>query len=274
MIAILAAAAVLLVGVLVLIWSMQEQIAYQPPADVVADVNGAHRVDYRAADGQPLFGFVVGDPESSTGVLMAFHGNADAAAWQIRWAEDVVERTGYAVFLPEYRGYMGLPGRPTYAGIRQDAKAAYEFVRDSLGVDPSAIAMFGHSLGTAVAAELAVEHRPRALLLQSPFTSSRDMAGRMVTLPVATLLHFVTRIPYDTRTHVAKIDAPTWVIHGKRDLIVPARMGRAVFDAVRHKGAFVVIERAGHNDVGHADRDRYWKWMAAALGSHRLAVTY
>jgi uncharacterized protein len=272
-IALLTAAGVLIAAMMLLLWSMQERIAYQPPAQPPSmELAGTMRVDYTAADGQPLFGFMVGDPGSAAGVLLAFHGNADVAAWQLSWAEDVVTRTGYAVFLPEYRGYMGLPGRPTYAGLRLDARAAYQFLRDSLRVDARAIAMFGHSLGTAVAAELASEQQPRALLLQSPFTSSRDMASRMVSLPVATLLQFVTRIPYDTRARVGRVEAPTWVIHGKRDLIVPARMGRSVFDAVKHKGGFVVIEGAGHNDVGAVDQDRYWKWMAAALGSYREAA--
>lgn len=269
-ISILAAAAVLIVGVMVLLWSMQERIAYQPPAVAPAFANGAQRVEYRAADGQPLFGFVVGDPEESAGLLLAFHGNADLAVWQLQWARDVATRTGYAVFLPEYRGYMGLPGRPTYSGIRQDAAAAYRFVRDSLRVGAHTIAMFGHSLGTAVAAELAAEYRPRALLLQAPFTSTRDMASRMVSTPLATLLQFVSRIPYDTRTAVSRIEAPTWVIHGKRDLIIPARMGRSVYDAVKHKGGFVVIDDAGHNDVGVVDRERYWKWMTAALASYEV----
>lgn len=263
--AVLLAAATLVAFLLVLLWSMQERIAYQPQGPPYPTADGAARVDYRAADGQPLFGLVVGDPRAAAGVLLAFHGNADLAAWQLSWARDVVTRTGYAVFLAEYRGYMGLPGQPSYGGLRLDARAAYDYLRDSLRVRAADIALFGHSLGTAVAAELAADRPSRVLVLQSPFTSSRDMASRMVSLPLATVLQFFTRIPYDTRARVSRLDTPVWVIHGNRDIIVPARMGRSVFEAVRNKGRLLIVEEAGHNDISAVDRDRYWKWLMAAL---------
>jgi uncharacterized protein len=266
------ASSVLLAAVTLLLWSMQERIAYQPQRGPYPSPPEAVRVDYRASDGQPLLGYIVGDTSEANGILLAFHGNADLAALQVPWAEEVAERTGHAVFLAEYRGYMGLPGRPTYAGLRLDALAAYDFLVDSLGARPHEIAVFGHSLGTAIAVELAAERPIRAVLLQSPFTSSRDMASRMVSMPLATVLHVFTRVPYDTRAHVSRLDAPVWVIHGQRDLIVPTRMGRVVHQSVKRKGSFVVIEGAGHNDVHVADGERYWKWVAAALGSTLAAV--
>lgn len=262
-----AAGAVVLVAVLVLLWWMQERIAYQPQGPPYPETNGVQRVDYRAADGQPLLGYVVGDPASATGVVLAFHGNADLAAWQIPWAETVMSNTGYAVFLAEYRGYMGLPGRPTYKGIRLDAHAAHDYVTKSLRIDAKRIVVFGHSLGSAVAAELAAERPPRALLLQSPFTSSHDLARRMITLPIATLLRIVSRVPYDTRAQVRAMDAPVWVIHGARDMVIPSHMGRAVYEAGRHRGELVIVETAGHNDLGNSDGSAYWNWLHSALAA-------
>ncbi|CAN5313202.1 alpha/beta hydrolase [soil metagenome] len=260
-----AAGAVVLVAVVALLWWMQERIAYQPQGPPYPEANGVQRVDYRAVDGQPLFGYVVGDPASATGVVLAFHGNADLAAWQIPWAETIRSSTGYAVFLAEYRGYMGLPGRPSYTGIRLDAHAAHDFVTKSLKVDPKRIVLFGHSLGSAVAAELAAERAPRALLLQSPFTSSHDLARRMITLPIATLLRGVSRVPYDTRERVSATDAPVWVIHGARDMVIPSQMGRAVYEAGRYKGELVIVETAGHNDLGSSHGRDYWDWLHSAL---------
>jgi uncharacterized protein len=266
------AASVLLAAVVLLLWSMQERVAYQPQGPPYPSPKEVTRVDYTAGDGQPLFGYLVGDTSEADGVVLAFHGNADLAALQVSWAREVAERTGHAVLLAEYRGYAGLPGRPTYAGLKLDALAAYDFLVDSLGAQPQSIAVFGHSLGTAIAVELASERPTHAVLLQSPFTSSRDMASRMVSRPIAMLLHVFTRIPYDTRARVSRLDAPVWIIHGQRDLIVPARMGQAVYQSVKRKGSFVVVEGAGHNDVTAADGDRYWKWVAAALGTTLVAV--
>jgi fermentation-respiration switch protein FrsA (DUF1100 family) len=260
-----AALGVVLIAVVALLWWMQERIAYQPQGPPYPDANGVQRVDYQASDGQPLFGYLVGDPDSAPGMVLAFHGNADLAAWQIPWAENVRGTTGYAVFLAEYRGYMGLPGRPTYAGVRLDAHAAHDFVTKSLGIDPKRVVLFGHSLGSAVAAELAAERPPRALLLQSPFTSAHDLARRMVTVPIATLLRTVSRVPYDTRARVRATDAPVWVIHGARDIIIPSRMGRAVYQAGRYKGELVIVDAAGHNDLGSSQGGVYWDWLQSAL---------
>lgn len=264
---VLATAVVLVFAVVTLLWWMQERIAYQPQGPPYPEANGTARVNYAAADGQPLFGYVVGDPAAAPGVVLAFHGNADLAAWQIPWAEAVHGRTGYAVFLAEYRGYMGLPGRPTYRGLRLDAHAAHDFLTGPLAVDPRQIVVFGHSLGSAVAAELAAERPPRALLLQSPFTSSHDLARRLVTLPVASILRFVSRVPYDTRERVESLEAPVWVIHGARDMVIPSRMGRAVYQAGRQRGELVIVESAGHNDLGISNQRAYWDWLHSALSS-------
>src|SRR5688500_9729607 len=157
---------------LALIWWGQEKLVYFPqpgPYDHPAEV---HRIDYFAADRQPLLAYVIGDPAAARGVMLCFHGNADLSVHQVDWAREVHRRTGYAVALAEYRGYMGLGGKPTYEGLQLDAEAAYDMVRSRLGVDSSRITFFGYSLGSAVAAELALEHEPRTLLLQAPFTSA------------------------------------------------------------------------------------------------------
>ena len=83
--------------------------------------------------------------------------------WQIGWARTLEKRTGCAVLLAEYRGYMSLGGNPTYAASKLDARAAYDHLRIEYGVDPARVAYFGHSLGSGIAAELAEIHPPRSL---------------------------------------------------------------------------------------------------------------
>lgn len=249
-----------------LAWMFQERIAFQPPRGPWPPPVGVARVDYSAADGQKLFSYVAGDPGASGKILIAFHGNADLAVWQTDWANEVVRRTGVPVMLVEYRGYMGLDGRPTYIGSQLDASAAYRFARDTLKIPAIRIAMFGHSLGSAIATELALSHPPGALLLQAPFTSARDMAGRMTGyLPAKALWRLISRLHFDTGAGVSQIEAPVSVSHGGRDRLIPPEMGEAVFASAKRKGAWFLVPEAAHNDVGIKGGDAYWAWMTQAL---------
>lgn len=251
-----------------MLWARQERVVFQPPR--VATVReaappGVRAVEYRSSAGAELVGYLVGDPATSRGVLLAFHGNADLARWLVPWAGEVAHRTGYAVLLPELRGYDNLAGTPTYLGAADDARAALRFALDDLHTAPPAIAFYGHSLGSAIAAELTTEITPRALVLESPFTSARAMAARMGVPGLPALWRLISRVHYDTEARVSRLDTPVFVAHGDRDLIIPAAMGRAVFAAASHKGELLIVPEAGHNDVANAAGEAYWRWLARAL---------
>ena len=262
----------LVLGALAFLWYKQERILFQPPR-LIESPSVSGRVTYEAVDGQQLVGFIIGDPLAAPGVLICFHGNADLAVWQIEWARAVEHRTGYAVFLAEYRGYMSLGGSPTYASTKLDARAAYDHVRMAFGVDRQRVAFFGHSLGSAVATELAEVHPPSSLLLQSPFSSARAMARLIVYPPVVLVWRAISRIHFDTRQAVAELDLPVSVAHGKRDRIVPVRMGLDVYQAARNKGELLIVEQAGHNDVTHVAGEEYWRWMRNALHAGEAVST-
>ena len=251
------------------LWQGQERIVWQPPATRVPDPAGVRRLEFVADDSQPLYAYVVGDAGRVRETLLVFHGNADLAAWLVPWAQETARRTGTVVVLPEYRGYGGLAGAPNYEGSRRDARAAYLAVRRLLDVPPDSIALFGHSLGSAIATELAGAldaegESPRALVLQSPFTSVRDMARLLA--PALLLWDAIARVHFDTETRVRALRAPVWVSHGTRDLIIPSRMGQRVYAAAAHKGELLLVPGAGHNDVPEAGGEAYWQWLARALG--------
>ena len=259
----------LLLGVL---WQHQERIVFQPPPAAshppapYAGSEQVRQVSYRAEDGLELFGFLVGDVDRAESVLIAFHGNADLARFLVPWAQAATRVANLAVLLPELRGYDGLAGRPTYQDAARDARAARQFVTRALAVGEDRIAYFGHSLGSAIATELAVEATPTALLLQSPFSSARAMARRMALPGLSLFWPLVSRVHYDTERRVRTLTAPVSVAHGLRDLIVPARMGRAVYEAAGQKGALLLVPAAGHNDITERAPADYWSWFRAALG--------
>jgi fermentation-respiration switch protein FrsA (DUF1100 family) len=266
-------------GLLLMLWARQERIVFQPPGPPFEDQVDTIRVAYSADDGQPLFAYVVGERKEEGGrsggdsllspassVLLVFHGNAEIAAWSLPWAREVARRTGATVVLAEYRGYAGLPGRPTYAGSKLDARAAYEYARKTLGATPERTMIYGHSLGSAIAVELAGEIKPRALLLEAPFTSARAMAARLGVPGILPLWRAISRVHYDTRTGVADLDVPVWVVHGERDMVTPVQMGREVFEAARRKGELLLLTGVGHNDVVESGGERYWEWLQRGMG--------
>lgn len=250
----------------ILAWIFQERVAFQPERPPFPEAGITPRVDYTASDGQKLFAYVVGDPQHASGLVLAFHGNADLAVRQIEWAQEIVDRTGLAVMLTEYRGYMGLKGKPTYEGSRLDSEAAYAFAREKLGVPEDRFAFFGHSLGTAIAAELAVRHPPRALLLEAPFTSAHDMAALVTGRWLSSLLWpAISRLHFDTRSLVESLSVPVSVSHGGQDKVIPNRMGKEVFGAARVNGEWLFVPAAPHSDVSEVGGEAYWQWIEKSL---------
>jgi len=269
LIAVLTAAVVYLL-LLSLLWLQQERIVFQPPLVLRStkhDARDVRQVPYRAEDGIDLFAFLVGDAARAEGLLVAFHGNADLARYLLPWAQAVSREANVAVLLPEIRGYDGVRGRPTYLAAARDARAARAVV-ETLKVPSDRVAYFGHSLGSAIAAELATEYPPSALLLQSPFTSAREMARRMALPGLTIFWPIVSRVHYDTTDRVRTLASPVSVAHGLSDMIVPVRMGREVYEAAAVKGKLLLVPDAGHNDVQERGAAEYWDWFRAALRAY------
>jgi uncharacterized protein len=257
--------AALYVVVLLVLWRFQERVVFQPPSGVApSDVN-ARQVRYRSSDGIELFAYIVGDCRSDSAVVLAFHGNADLSRWLVPWAAEVVRRTAACVVIPEYRGYDGVSGAPTYLGSSLDARAALAFVYDSLGATPARTVYFGHSLGTAIAAELAAYVAPRSLILQAPLSSAREMGRRMFLPGLVLFWRAVSRVHFDTIERVRALDVPVWVAHGDNDFVIPVRMGREVFAAAKKQGELLIVSGAGHNDVAERGGEQYWTWLRHAI---------
>jgi len=264
-------ALLLLLAVLIgLVWIFQERIAFQPPPSprttpVASD--DVKQDSYLARDDQPLLGFVVGNSQTARGLLLCFHGNADLAVNAIDWARKVSYTTGFTVMLAEYRGYMNLGGRPSYLTSKIDSEAAFTHAIDSLHFSPDRIALYGHSLGTAVAAELATRHTPVCLVLESPFTSAYDMARIVAWRGIEIVWGVIARFHFDTLAAVSSINAPVWVAHGAKDRLIPPAMGKQVFTAAKVKGRLLLVPDAAHNDVADVGGVEYWRWLEAALSS-------
>ena len=110
---------------------------------------------------------------------IAFHGNADIAAWFLPWARELARRTGVVVFLPEYRGYASIPGSPSYVNAALDARGALRYAQQL--VPNGHIVLYGHSLGTAIATDLAAWMRPEILRGRAFLGPSPASCGKWVS---------------------------------------------------------------------------------------------
>jgi len=252
-------------AVVVMLWHFQEHIVFQPPAGVPPEDVPARQVRYSAVDGAELFAYVVGECAPTSTVILAFHGNADIARWFVPWARMVVQNMGGCVVIPEYRGYDGLTGSPTYESSSRDSRAALAYVHEHMTTSPADIVYFGHSLGTAIAAELAASDPPRSLVLQAPFSSARAMAQRLIVPGLRVLWRIISRVHFDTVARVGAMTTPVWVSHGDKDLIVPVKMGREVFKAAARPAELLIVPGAGHNDVPDVGGSAYWQWLEKAV---------
>ncbi len=210
-------------------------------------------------DGVPLHGWYV--PGRRQVTLLWCHGNAGNISHRVHNLRLIHERLGVGVLLFDYRGYGQSEGVPSEMGTYRDARAFRAWLRGSDTAGP--VVYFGRSLGAAVAAHLATEDAPTALILETPFTSVAAMANR--TIPGAGYL-FRTR--YDTLGRIADLRTPLLVLHGDADEVVPFDQGRAIFEAAREPKTFFRISHARHNDTYLVGGDAYWQAWERFLAAH------
>lgn len=243
----LVALAVILSAV-ALMWSLQRRMIYFPFGAVrepeAVGLERAAAVSFPTADGLTLKGWFVSPPSTPAFTVIVFNGNAGNRALRAPLA-DALSRSNLAVLLFDYRGFGGNPGSPTEEGLKNDARAALDYVSSRPDVDRARIVYFGESLGTAVAATLAVDYPPAALILRSPFTSMTDVGRHHYAfLPVRWLL----RDRYATIDRIARVKAPLLVIGGDADTIVPIALTRRLYEAAVDPKSLLIISGADHND--------------------------
>ncbi len=210
---------------------------------VPADIGLAYEdVNITAVDGVRLHGWFV-PAAAAHGTLLFLHGNAGNISHRLESIE-IFHRLGLDVFIIDYRGYGQSDGKPSEQGTYRDADAAWRYLVETRGVDPARVVVFGRSLGAAIAAYLAAEQRPGALILESSFASIESMGRRLYPfLPV----RWLNRFGYETAEYARQIACPVLVIHSRNDEIIPFAEGRAVFAAAPEPKRFLEI-RGGHND--------------------------
>jgi pimeloyl-ACP methyl ester carboxylesterase len=224
-----------------------------PPAD-------ARLLTCAALDGVAVHALEFGGATAER-TIVYFHGNGEVVG-DDTWIARELARRGFHVVLAEYRGYgLSAPGQPTEPGLYADAEAVLDALA-ARGIGPTRIALWGMSLGTGVAAEMARRGRGSALVLVAPYTSIVDVASHHVPFLPARL---VMEERFDTLAKAPGLRVRALVLHGTRDEVVPFSMGRRV--AERIPGAtFIAVEGGHHNDLFVGPGVAYFDAAQAFIG--------
>ncbi|HOC63810.1 MAG TPA: alpha/beta hydrolase [Sedimentisphaerales bacterium] len=249
----------------------QSRLLYRPVRDVAFTPEDMgldfEDVTFRTQDGLALNGWYVAAADAPFTILFC-HGNAGNIMHRLDTVS-LFHRLGLNCFVFDYRGYGRSEGRPTEAGTYRDARAAYEWLRQSRGIPAEQIVLFGRSLGGSVAAHLAAQVDARAAVVESAFTSYPDMGARIYPyMPV----RLFARFRYNTAAHLAEARCPVLVMHSREDRLVPFKFGRRLFEAAPEPKRFVEIQ-GDHNDGYMTSGDLYknaWIEWLDFVGDNRL----
>jgi hypothetical protein len=237
------------IGVLALFWALQRRLMYFPVGDPAAPASiglrNVETVRFTTADGLELHGWFAPSPRSPAWfTVLVFNGNAGNRADRAPLAAALRAR-GLAVLLFDYRGFGENRGTPTQAGLMADGRAALAHLLERADVDDTRLVLFGESLGTAIAVQIASERSPAALILRSPFVSMIEV-GRFhyPFLPVRWLL----RDRFASIDRIRSLRCPLLVVAGEEDRIVPISQSRRLYDAAPSPKTLEVLPGADHND--------------------------
>lgn len=253
-----------------MIWSLAERrFVFFPESEIARTPEEAglryEDVYLRSSDGLTLHGWFVsaqGTATSRTQTWLWFHGNGGNLGTRVGQLERAHRLLGVNQFIFDYRGYGQSEGRPTERGTYRDARAALDYLRERPDVNSDRIVYFGHSLGAAIAIELAVAHPPYGMALVGPFASIADMAKLALPIPLA---GWLVRGHYNSMQRISKVHTPMLVLHGENDEIVPHSQGMKLYQAANRPKRFVTLHGATHNNAHHVAADV----MARALVEFR-----
>lgn len=229
-----------------LLYLYQERLVYFPERVVAATPKQAglayEAIRFTTVEGVSLSGWFIPAPNARATLLFC-HGNAGNISHRLESIRQF-HQLGLNVFIFDYRGYGESEGAPSEAGTYRDAEAARRYLVEERQLAPERIVYFGRSLGAAVAAWLAIRYPPRALIVESSFTSVPDFGGEIYPwLPVRLL----ARLQYPTRDYLRSLQVPVLVVHSRADEIIPFRHGEALYQAANPPKELLEI-RGGHND--------------------------
>ena len=224
------------------------------------------QLDLPRADGARQFAWVIRNPGARTWVLY-LHGNAATIASRVniaRYAE--LRALGVNLLVPEYRGFAGLPGSPSEASLAADSRVAFEYLTNTMQVSPTQIVIYGWSLGSAVAVDLASQAAEAGLVLEGAPASLVAIGQRQYPMfPI----RMIMRNPFESIRKIARVNAPVLFLHSPEDDIIPIDEGRRLYEAAAAPKRFIEV-KGGHVHAHERDTAVFFGAVRGFLDEYGL----
>lgn len=272
MLSVVVVAAGAYLGLLLLLRLNEPRLLYfpGPPRPLVPPPPELHlpveRTEIRTEDGLTLVSWIIRTADPAAPWLLICHGNGGNLSDAGRPEHYAgLHALGLNLLAFDYRGYGESDGAPSEPGLYRDASAAYRLLRDSLGVPPDRIYLFGHSLGSAVAVELAGRVRAAGLILDGALTSVAERGQELYPfVPV----RWIAASRYSSIDRIGALGLPKLFLHAVDDEVVPIAHGRRLYQAAPEPKRFVELA-GGHGDGFAVDSAKYYGAIGAFVAETR-----
>jgi len=233
---------------------VQSSYVYSPKKDIVGNPFDLklyfEEVLLRTSDGVNICGWFV-PSGSSRKVILFLHGNGGNISTRLTLIDYFNKKAGLSVFIIDYRGYGKSEGKVTEAGTCLDARAAWDYLTVSKKIEPEDIVIYGRSLGGPIAAHLAGEIGAKLLILDSTFTSIKDIAAE--TYPYLPVRRFF-KYEYSTISYLKSVKCPVLVIHSSGDERIPFSHGLKLYNDANQPKEFLKLSGMhGNNYIRSRD---------------------
>ncbi len=242
-------------------------VRYSPGSEWTVLANGED-VWMNVANGERIHGwFLKSKTQPSLATILHCHGNGGNIT-NTAWYGDKLTDDGFDVLVFDYRGYGRSNGDVTDEwALDADGDAAYNYLLTERGVKPEKLVLYGMSLGSTVAIDVASRKPVGALVVESGLSSADEMGAH--ALPILPgFLRMLAKNRFESSRKIANVHCPVLVVHGTNDQTIPVEQGRKLFDSAKDPKQLIIIEGGSHNLAGpggNGYRNQVTSFIRAAL---------
>lgn len=236
------------------LYLFQRDILYKPDKHLELpekyNLNEASVIKLKTDDNIAITAWYIA-PKATQPTIIYLHGNTANLGKRAKKFKEFAE-TGFGILALSYRGFGDSEGMPTEVGLYKDARAAIQYLTEK-GLNKKDIILYGESLGTGVATQMATEDKFRALILEAPYDTIIARAAELYPIfPVRLLV----KDQYLSVDKIARINTPLLIFHSKDDEVMPIHHGAKLFSAAKEPKKFIVFEHSGHTKFNHSELAR------------------
>jgi fermentation-respiration switch protein FrsA (DUF1100 family) len=229
-------------------------LPYIPGPDWTPPANGED-VWFRVGDDERAHGWLVrAQSQPAIATVLYCHGNSGNLT-NVAWVAEDLSKHNLDVLIFDYRGYGRSEGEITDEwGLYSDTNAAYDYLTLERSVKPEKLVLYGQSLGTTAAIDVASRRSCRALIVDSGLSSASDMGAKAFPI-LPRWLHWLGKNRFESERKIANVKCPVLVTHGTNDPVIPVEQGHKLFEAAREPKRLKIVEGGDHNLFGNGGRE-------------------